>query len=106
MGKIIQNISVRLGLIFFGKRKALSYCLFNFLFSSFVTNNSIKSKIITKFKIKGFTKLNENFSDEIEKASIYLKETKKTNEAQTHYKLDLNTKSKIIQIFSKKWNLY
>lgn len=102
MGKLIQNISVRLGLFFFGKRKPLSYCIFNFLFSIFVTNNSINTKIITKFKTKGFTKLNENFSDEIKQASIYLKETEKTNKAQTHYKLDLNTKSKIIQIFSKK----
>ena len=102
MMKIIQYLSVKLGLIFFGKRKALSYCIFNYFFEIFVVNKSIKSQIIDTFNKKGFVKLNENFSDEIEKIGIYLNQLNRTNIAQKHYQLDLNTKSKIIDIFSDK----
>ena len=102
MGKILQNLSVKLGLIFFGKRKTLSYCIFNYFFSIFIINKATEKKLIYSFNKNGFAKLNENFSDEIEKIGIYLNRIDRTNQAQKHYQLDLNTKSKIIDIFLEK----
>ena len=61
MGKILQNLSVKLGLIFFGKRKTLSYCIFNYFFSIFIINKSTEKKLIYSFNKNGFAKLNENF---------------------------------------------
>ena len=102
MGKIIQDLSVKLGLIFFGKRKVLSYCLFNYFFDIFIINKFTKSEVIGTFKKRGFVKLNENFSDEIERIGIYLNQIDRTNLGKMHYRLDLKTKKKIIDVFSDK----
>tara|TARA_B100001057_G_scaffold308252_1_gene308347 strand:+ start:1359 stop:2288 length:930 start_codon:yes stop_codon:yes gene_type:complete len=81
--KILSSISVRASILLFNQRLALGYIFYNFIFRLFIANKKSHNPDIINFHENGYTKLNINVKDELNKflGKIQINEetTKKSN---------------------------
>jgi hypothetical protein len=65
--KIINSLSIKISILLFNQRLPLEYIFYNFIFRLFVTKKNYNNLTIKNFHENGYSKLNVNIKDELNK---------------------------------------